>query len=164
MEKSPNIHESYDGENISLEIKNADSETDAGDYKCVAVNPVGKTSHGAKVTVDVDKVSFVKKLERRKTIDEFKSLELICETSHTVSTTWWHNDKEISGMDHREIIQEGKVHKLIIKRVNKTDEGSYKCTVKNQKTICDITVKGKYKLFLSNELIKLKIIIQPIMI
>lgn len=143
MEKSPNIIQSYDGENISLEIKNADSETDAGDYKCVATNPVGKTSHGAKVTVDVDKVSFVKKLERRKTVDEYKSLELICETSHTVSTTWWHNDQEISGMDHREIIQEGKIHKLIIKRVNKTDEGTYKCTVKNQKTFCDVTVKGK---------------------
>lgn len=85
---------------------------------------------------------FTKKLERRKTIDEYKCLELTCETSHTVSTTWWHNDKEISGMDHREVIQEGKIHKLVIKRISQTDEGTYKCIVKNQKTFCDVTVKG----------------------
>ena len=110
----------------------------------MAVNAVGKTSHGAKVTVDVDKVNFTKKLERRKTINEYTTLDLTCETSHTVCTTWWHNDKEISGMDHREIIHEGKVHKLIIKRINQTDEGTYKCTVKDQKTFCDVSVKGKY--------------------
>lgn len=142
MEKSPNITESYDGENIALEIKNADSEVDTGDYKCVAVNPVGKASHGAKVTVDVDKVTFTKKLEKKITVVEYKPLELTCETSHTVSTTWWHNDKEISGMDHREIIQEGRTHRLVIKKSSPPDEGTYKCTVKNQKTTCDVTVKG----------------------
>ncbi|XP_011496107.1 PREDICTED: titin-like [Ceratosolen solmsi marchali] len=142
LEKSSDVTEIYDGENIVLEIRNANSETDAGDYKCVAINPVGKTSHGAKVTVDVDKVIFIKKLEKRKTIDEYKSLELICETSHTVSTTWWHNDKEISGMDHREVIEEGKIHKLVIKRVTQGDEGNYKCIVKNQTTFCNVKVNA----------------------
>ncbi|XP_014601987.1 PREDICTED: titin [Polistes canadensis] len=141
LEKSPNIKISYDGENISLEIKNADSETDSGDYKCVASNPVGKASHGAKVTVDVDKVTFTKKLKEKVTVDEYKMLELVCETSHTVSTTWWHNEKEISGMDHREIVQEGRVHKLVIKKTNAIDEGTYKCTVKNQTTSSTVTVK-----------------------
>lgn len=143
MEKSPNIIETYDGENIVLEIRNADSEVDAGDYKCIASNPVGKASHGAKVTVDVEKVTFTKTLEKEVIVDEYKTLELICETSHTVSTKWWHNDKEISGMDHREIIQEGRVHKLVIKRTSPTDEGTYKCTVKNQSTSSKVTVKGE---------------------
>lgn len=143
MEKSPNIIETYDGENIVLEIRNADSEVDAGDYKCIASNPVGKASHGAKVTVDVEKVTFTKTLEKKMIVDEYKTLELICETSHTVSTKWWHNDKEISGMDHREIVQEGRVHKLIIKRTSPTDEGTYKCTVKNQSTSSKVTVKGE---------------------
>ncbi|KAK2576957.1 hypothetical protein KPH14_005570, partial [Odynerus spinipes] len=141
LEKSPNITRSYDGENIVLEIRNADSETDAGDYKCVASNPVGKASHGAKVTVDVDKVTFTKNLQKEVTVDEYKMLELICETSHTVSTTWWHNNKEISGMDHRVIIQEGRLHKLVIKKTNLIDEGTYKCTVKNQTTSSTVTVK-----------------------
>lgn len=126
-----------------MEIKNADSEVDAGDYKCIASNPVGKASHGAKVTVDVEKVTFTKTLEKEVTVDEYKTLELICETSHTVSTKWWYNDKEISGMDHREIIQEGRVHKLVIKRTSPTDEGTYKCTVKNQSTSSKVTVKGE---------------------
>ena len=68
---------------------------------------------------------------------------MTCETSHTVSTKWWHNDKELSGMDHREVIQDGKIHKIVIKHVIQTDEGTYKCTVKNQKTFCDVTVKGE---------------------
>ena len=128
-----------------LEIKNADSEVDSGDYKCVASNPVGKASHGAKVTVDVDKVTFTQKLEKKVTVDEYKTLELKCETSHTVSTTWWHKNEEISGMDHREIIQEGRVHKLVIKKCSLIDEGTYKCTVKNQKTTSEVTVKGKIR-------------------
>ncbi len=48
--------EIYDGENIILEIKNADSEEDAGDYKCVASNNYGTVSHGARITVDVEHV------------------------------------------------------------------------------------------------------------
>ncbi|EZA47270.1 Titin [Ooceraea biroi] len=142
LEKSLNITESYDGENIMLEIRNADSETDAGDYKCVANNPVGKASHGAKVTVDVAKVSFTRKLQNEVVIDEYKTLELNCETSHTVSTVWWHNDKEISGMDHREIIQEGRVHRLLIKKSSPSDAGTYKCTVKNQVTSSNVIVRA----------------------
>jgi len=142
LEKSLNITESYDGENILLEIKNADSETDAGDYKCVANNPVGKASHGAKVTVDVAKVSFTKKLQNEVVIEEYKILELNCETSHTVSTVWWHNDKEISGMDHREVIQEGRIHRLLIKKSSLPDAGTYKCTVKNQATSSNVIIRA----------------------
>ncbi|XP_011861803.1 PREDICTED: titin-like isoform X2 [Vollenhovia emeryi] len=142
LDKSANITESYDGENISLEIKNADSEVDAGDYKCVASNPVGKASHGAKVTVDVAKVSFTRHLQTEVVIDEYKILELSCETSHTVSTVWWHNDKEISGMDHREIMQEGRIHKLLIKKSGLSDAGTYKCTVKNQMTSSNVIVRA----------------------
>lgn len=142
MEKTANVQESYDGENIVLEIRNADSEVDAGDYKCIASNPVGKASHGAKVTVDVDKVSFTGDLQDVE-VDEYKPLELTCETSHTVSTTWWHNEKEISGMDHREVIQEGRTHRLVIKKTSITDEGVYKCTVKKQSTSSTVVVKGK---------------------
>lgn len=37
-------------------------------------------------------------------------------------------------MDHRVVIQEGRIHKLVIKNVTQKDEGKYKCTVRNQKT------------------------------
>lgn len=48
--------EVFDGENIVLEIVNADSEEDAGDYKCVASNAFGTATHGARVSVDVPQV------------------------------------------------------------------------------------------------------------
>lgn len=53
---SPRITEMFDGEQILLEIEKADSEQDSGDYKCVATNPIGSATHGARVTIDVAKV------------------------------------------------------------------------------------------------------------
>lgn len=143
LKPSPRIKTSYDGENIELTIKDADSEVDTGDYKCVAVNPIGKTSHGAKITVDVDQVKFTKHLGKTYEITESDTLTMECETSHTVTTKWWHNDKEISGMDHRVVVQEGRKHKLVVKKTTKKDEGNYKCTVKDQKTETTVTVKKR---------------------
>uniref|UniRef100_A0A182P3R5 Titin n=1 Tax=Anopheles epiroticus TaxID=199890 RepID=A0A182P3R5_9DIPT len=137
---SKRVKQAYDGENIELLINNADSEQDSGNYKCIASNTIGKASHGARVTVEVDKVTFTKKLKKTITVEESKSVTLECETSHTVSTKWFHNGKELSGMDHRMIVQEGKVHKLNIKNPTINDTGVYRCTVKDQQTECNLTV------------------------
>ncbi|KAL1117088.1 hypothetical protein AAG570_004416 [Ranatra chinensis] len=137
---SPRITEMFDGEQIVLEIVDADSEEDAGDYKCVASNTVGSATHGAKVTVDVEKVSFTKLLPPRVEVDETETTVLECETSHTVSTTWYHEGKELSGMDNREIIQEGRRQRLVIKRATPRDSGQYTCSVKDQKTSTTLKV------------------------
>ncbi|XP_025832493.1 titin isoform X2 [Agrilus planipennis] len=131
----------FDGENTKLTINDVNSEEDTGNYKCIATNPLGKASHGAKINVEVDKVKFVRKLKKTVEITEHEPLTLECETSHTVPTKWFHNDNELSGMDHRVIIQEGKVHKLIIKNATLKDSGSYKCTVKSEKTESKVIVK-----------------------
>ncbi|KAK9730490.1 Variant SH3 domain [Popillia japonica] len=143
LKPSPRIKTSYDGENIELIIRNADSEIDSGDYKCVAVNPIGKSSHGAKITVDVDIVTFTKPLKKTYEVLETESLTMECETSHTVTTKWWHNNEEISGMDHRVVVQEGRKHKLVVKNTTTKDMGTYKCTVKNEKTETTVTVKER---------------------
>lgn len=129
-----------DGENIELIIKNANIEIDSGNYKCVACNEIGKASHGARITVDAD-IKFTKKLQKEYESEEHETLTLECETSHSVSTKWYHNGKEISGMDHRVVIQEGRTHKLVIKNVTHKDKGKYKCTVKNLKTETNVIVK-----------------------
>ncbi|KAJ4429601.1 hypothetical protein ANN_21787, partial [Periplaneta americana] len=141
LKPTDKIAQTFDGETAVLEIRNADSEEDAGDYKCLASNPVGKASHGAKVTVDVDKVTFTKNLKQIVQVEEQTTLSLECETSHSVSTKWFHNGKEISGMDHREVIHEGRLHKLVINKATSRDAGTYKCTVKNQTTESKVTVK-----------------------
>lgn len=143
LKPSPRIKTVYDGENIELTIKEANSELDAGDYKCVAVNTVGKSSHGAKITVEVDKVTFTKTLKKTYETTETETLTMTCETSHTVSTQWWHNNKEVSGMDHRVVVQEGRKHKLIVKSITTKDIGTYKCTVKDQKTETTVSVKER---------------------
>ncbi|KFB36534.1 hypothetical protein ZHAS_00003679 [Anopheles sinensis] len=137
---SKRVKQAYDGENIELLINNADSEQDSGNYKCIASNTIGKASHGARVTVEVDKVTFTRKLKKTITVEESRAVTLECETSHTVSTKWFHNGKELSGMDHRMIVQEGKVHKLNIKNPTINDTGVYRCTVKDQQTECSLTV------------------------
>uniref|UniRef100_A0A182JJK3 Titin-like n=1 Tax=Anopheles atroparvus TaxID=41427 RepID=A0A182JJK3_ANOAO len=137
---SKRVKQAYDGENIELLINNADSEQDSGNYKCIASNTIGKASHGARVTVEVDKVTFTRKLKKTITVEESRPVTLECETSHTVSTKWFHNGKELSGMDHRMIVQEGKVHKLHIKNPTTHDTGAYRCTVKDQQTECALTV------------------------
>jgi hypothetical protein len=134
LKPSDRIKIAYDGENIELTINKADSDSDTGDYKCIASNPAGKASHGAKITVDVD-VTFTKKLKKTYETVERETIEFECETSHkTRETKWYHNDVEISGMDHRVVIQDGRTHKLIVKKTTKKDEGRYKCTIKNEKT------------------------------
>lgn len=131
---------SYDGENIELIIYDADSEIDTGDYKCIASNTFGRASHGARVTVDVDEVHFTKPLKKMISIEEGQQLTLECETSHTASTTWWHDDKELTGMDHRQIIQNGRTHKLVIKNTNVRDIGKYRCKVKKEFTEATVEV------------------------
>lgn len=140
LQPSDRIKPEFDGESLTLTILNADSETDSGDYKCIASNIVGKASHGAKVTIDVDKVTFTKTLHKTYTVEENRTTTLECETSHSVPTKWLHKGKELSGMDHRIIVHEARVHKLVIKTTSYEDAGSYVCVVKDQRTDTELKV------------------------
>ncbi|KAL9904483.1 titin-like [Glossina fuscipes fuscipes] len=130
----------YDGENIELIIKDANPDFDSGDYKCIASNPLGKTSHGARIIVEVDEITFTKKLKSRITIEEQQLLTLECETSHVASPKWFFNGKELSGMDHRVVVEDGKIHKLVIRNTNLRDTGSYVCKVKKTETQSTVEV------------------------
>lgn len=140
LQPSERIQPEFDGENLKLTILNADSETDSGDYKCIASNIVGKASHGARVTIDVEKVKFTKTLHKTYTVEENKTTTLECETSHSVPTKWLHDGKELSGMDHRIIVHEARIHKLVIKSTSFEDAGAYKCIVKDQTTDTELKV------------------------
>lgn len=140
MPTSDRVRQAYDGELLELVITKADSAIDSGDYKCVASNPIGKVSHGARVIVEVDDVKFTKTLRSNITIEESQMLTLECETSHYVTTKWFHNDKELTGMDHRVVVQENKVHKLLIRNTAIRDAGAYKCTIRGHETCTNVEV------------------------
>ncbi|KAG8223454.1 hypothetical protein J437_LFUL001947 [Ladona fulva] len=139
LKPAPNIKDTFDGENICLEITDADAETDTADYKCVASNPVGKASHGARLTVDVTSVAFTKTLKNVE-VEEKSTMILECETSRTVFTTWYQNNVEITRVDRKETVDEGRKHRLIVRNVTHGDAGRYSCKVKNKKTECSVTV------------------------
>lgn len=139
LKKSPRIKMTYENETIELVIKDADSEKDTGDYKCIASNTVGKASHGAKITVDVD-AKFTRKLREIYETVEYDTLVLECETSHTVSVKWFYEEVELTGMDNRVIIEDGRCHKLVIKNITHKDIGKYKCMVKNQVTQTQVQI------------------------
>lgn len=147
LHSSDRIKQTYDGENIQLQIDSADSEIDTGDYKCVASNSFGRASHGARITVDVDDVYFTKQLKPTVSIEETQQLILECQTSHTIATSWRHNGKELTGMDYRQIIQSGRTHKLVIKTTNIRDAGEYTCIAKQKETTTTVEVLQRYPEF-----------------
>lgn len=88
--------------------------------------------------------TFTKLLPPLLEIDELSTMTLECETSHTVSTTWFQDGKELSGMDNREIVQQGRIQKLVIKKASRKDKGTYKCMVKDQSTETKLIVHGTF--------------------
>lgn len=143
LNPSDRVKQTFENENVELFIQKADADKDSGDYKCVASSPLGKVSHGARVIVEVDNVEFTKQLKKIITIEESATLILDCETSHYTATKWYHNGKELTGMDHRIVVQKDKVHKLIIKDTTLKDGGTYKCTIKGKETSSTVKVIEK---------------------
>lgn len=143
LHPSERLQQHYDGEQIKLYIETADSEVDAGDYKCVATNSFGRASHGARVTVDVPDIYFTKPLKKNIMIEETQTLILECETSHSHPTIWMHNGKEVTGMDTKQIIENGRFHKLTIKSTSISDSGEYVCMVRKKETNSAVQVLPK---------------------
>lgn len=140
---SDRIEQVCDNGIVKLIIHNANSDKDSGYYKCVASSPVGKVSHGARVIVDVEDVVFTKQLKEKISVEESATLILECQTSHYTTTKWYHNERELTGMDHRIVVQENLVHKLIVKDTTSRDGGTYKCTIKGHKTTSTVKVIEK---------------------
>lgn len=147
LKPSDRVEQTFDGKNVKLHIKKADADKDSGIYKCIASSPLGKVSHGARVIVEVDDVVFTKQLKKTISIQEGQTLTLECETSHYAVTKWYHNGKELTGMDHRIVVQEDKIHKLIVKDTTLDDAGAYTCTIKNHETTSTVDVIEKVPQF-----------------
>jgi len=88
---------------------------------------------------------FTKKLESIDT-EEGGVVKLECHTSQSTTTKWYFENRELhrdTNTTKYELQNEGKRHILIVKKVEKEEIGTYKCTVRDQVTQATITMKGE---------------------
>jgi Immunoglobulin I-set domain len=72
-------------------------------------------------------------------------VKLECHTSQSTTTKWYFENRELhrdTNTTKYELQNEGKRHILIVKKVEKEEIGTYKCTVRDQVTQATITMKG----------------------
>ncbi len=67
-----------------------------------------------------------------------------CELSKTVNVQWYKGDQPIRRSHKYKTIQEGYVHKLVIKDVDGKDEGDYTIIAKDTKSKAYLTINGKF--------------------
>ncbi|TGZ48419.1 hypothetical protein DBV15_02782 [Temnothorax longispinosus] len=140
LDKSANIIESYDGENIELEIKNANSESglsDAGTYKCTVKNQMTSSN----VIVRATKPEFVKKLQDFEVKERDVAILEVEITSQTADVTWQKDGELLTPSKGKlEFVKDGTVRKLFIRSASVHDEGEYTCALPDQECTAEVTV------------------------
>ena len=67
----------------------------------------------------------------------------MCEISKEgLKVDWFKDNKRIRSDDDHELISTGKSHKLVIKKVNISDIGTYKVEYKDLSTSAKLTIEG----------------------
>ena len=90
-----------------------------------------------------ESISFTKELSDVKVTKLPSTIDLLCEVSKSnLPVTWYRDDRPIKNSAKFEIEARGRTHRLTIKGVESEDEGVYKATVKNIKTMAKVTVQG----------------------
>lgn len=85
---------------------------------------------------------FVVKLQDY-TATEKDEVTLNCELSKDVPVVWYHSDKELTASKMVVLRSEGSRRSLVLKKVERSDEGRYVCDCGTDKTAANITVEGK---------------------
>ena len=57
---------------------------------------------------------------------------------------WYHNNKQIRRDDKHDIKTDGKVHRLIIDKVDSSDIGEYKVAYQNLESSAKLSVEGQF--------------------
>ena len=135
---------------FSLVIENC-KPTDAGRYKCLAMNEAGKDECTAElfVTPKSDSLKTLDSAEIPLDFLEGQNVTLKALTSADQPVTWSKDDEPVTQSDHLEINAKGGVHTLTIKDASPEDSGIYKCETGDDSTSTfNVTIKGNTRTFL----------------
>ncbi|XP_058467261.1 twitchin isoform X5 [Malaya genurostris] len=128
---------------VSLIIKNC-TNADADSYTCKIENQTDKTETKLKILEYNYKFTKVLKSQSLFVKD---TVTLACELDHVLGKVeWFKGDTKIEESDKVQIIKDGRKHKLVLKDVEKTDSGIYRCVSNADKTEADIQVKRPNKI------------------
>ncbi|XP_021393666.2 obscurin isoform X15 [Lonchura striata] len=115
---------------------------------------VGRHSSAAQLKVEAAPVTFVKALHNLE-LQEGGTAHLSCEVSKPDVPVEWKKGTSMIRPSHKcSIQQEGKVHTLLIRDLNRADSGEYSCHTAAGQTTARLEVKGLpvlFKQWLKNE-------------
>ncbi|XP_064495791.1 obscurin [Pseudopipra pipra] len=115
---------------------------------------VGEHTSAAQLKVQAAPVIFVKALQNLE-LQEGGTAHLSCEVSKPdVPVEWKKGTSVIHSSQKCSIKQEGKVHTLVIRDLNRADAGEYSCQTADGRTVARLEVKGLpvlFKHWLKNE-------------
>ncbi|CAK8692132.1 unnamed protein product [Clavelina lepadiformis] len=135
-----------------LKIKKVNG-SDAGEYTCIAINSAGRTEQTVRLIVvklpPPNSMLAFKKKPRDRCVKPGQTATFACKViNHGPETTisWYKNGSLLVG-DGKKIIK--RRHKLVIRRANRNDAGSYSCMV----TTATNEVKAKGRLMIKGKML-----------
>ena len=136
----------HEPELFSLVIENC-KPSDAGEYKCLAMNEAGKDACTAQLVVNPisDSPKTPDAAEIPLVFTEGQDVTLKALMSKHLIITWLKDDEPIKPSSHYDIDAKEGFHSLTIKNVTPNDSGVYKCEATDDSTSTfNVTIKGKY--------------------
>ena len=139
---APHITTMSKGRRHTLVVQKVNAKQDAGQYEIRTPDDASS----CQVTIEevgTPPADFTKKLQNIET-EEFKTIQLKCETNRdNLPIEWFKDGKIIEVNDHYTIENNGVLHSLTIHDVLTNDQGSYTCQIKSNGKGTTATLKVK---------------------
>jgi hypothetical protein len=142
IKSSKTITQTQEKDECVLYIKSVSKSNHSGNYKCVAINPIGKCEHSAEVTVVKKDLRFIEKLHDLEVEENSHSLLVVKISSEDEDVRWHKDGEEIDRNDTNfEFIKEGYYRKLLIRKTHIENHGEYTCLLgTDQECSADLVV------------------------
>ena len=136
----PHITIMSKGRRHTLVVQKANAKQDAGQYEIRTPDDASS----CQVIIEeagTPPADFTKTLQNSE-IEEFQTIELMCETNReNLPVEWFKDSKLVETNEHFSLENNGRIHSLIIHDVLMNDQGSYTCQIKSNGKTTIATLK-----------------------